>query len=163
MTRCRNTHDIEAYLASKPTDIRFPLPSTLSDQPPFVPQTTTEEGTEKAGQAQFDETIRCPVYDATGECKHGLKCRFLGAHGRRDENGQVALLVDEERKAMTASTETEVNFVDAEILKQIRTKKVGFASYMYDLMFYTDLRSRCSFHILLQMPTSRSCKQARIN
>lgn len=75
-------------------------------------------------QPQFDETVRCPAYDAAGECKHGLKCRFLGAHCTRNEDGNVALLVDDEKKAIAASTETELNFVDADILKEIRTKKV---------------------------------------
>ena len=77
-----------------------------------------------ADPAQFDETIRCPGYEATGECKLGLRCRFLGAHGRRDENGNVILLVDDEKRAVAASTETEMNFVDGDILKEIRTKKV---------------------------------------
>ena len=79
---------------------------------------------------QFDETVYCPVYSAVGECNLGLKCRFLGAHCQRNDDGHVVLLVDEDKKAVAASTETELNFVDGDILKCIRTKKVSASLFL---------------------------------
>lgn len=71
-----------------------------------------------------DFSTKCPVFERTGECKHGLKCRFLGGHVREGENGALELFTDEEKKAHAAATETELNFIDPTTLKLIRTKKV---------------------------------------
>lgn len=111
-------------MAAKPKDIRFPPLSALSDAPPFVAQSEQDEEMQDVDKPPFDQTVYCPVFEATGSCKAGLKCRFLGGHARRDESGQTVLVFDEEKQALTASTETEVNFVDGELLKQMRTKKV---------------------------------------
>lgn len=69
-------------------------------------------------------TTTCAVFQRTGECKYGLKCRFLGNHARSQENGELELVVDEEKKARAAVAETELNFIDADSLRKIRTKKV---------------------------------------
>ncbi|KAI0340341.1 zinc finger dihydrouridine synthase [Trametopsis cervina] len=119
---CRNTHDIDAYLAAKPKDIRFPQISALSDAPPFVTHQADDEEMSDAAAA-FNSAIRCPVFEVTGDCRHGLKCRFLAGHARKDEHGQTILVVDENRKALSAVSEAELNAVDGDILKEIRTKK----------------------------------------
>lgn len=119
-------------------DIRFPPVSAISEDPPFVQQAVADEVMNEGDQPRFDETTYCPVYDRTGECQLGLKCRFLGAHGKREESGQVVLIVDDEKKAIAASTETELNFVDADDLKNIRTKKVS-ASYSILCLQCTDM------------------------
>ena len=75
-------------------------------------------------KSSLDANTTCPIFQKIGECKHGLKCRFLGSHSRIQENGELELIVDEEKKARVAASETEVNFIDADTLRKIRTKKV---------------------------------------
>jgi tRNA-dihydrouridine synthase 3 len=62
-----------------------------------------------------------------GRCKHGFKCRFLGAHVKIAENGlfdDLSLVVDEEKAAHTAVSAVELNFIDPTVRKQLRTRKV---------------------------------------
>ncbi|KAI0654125.1 zinc finger dihydrouridine synthase [Cubamyces menziesii] len=123
-SECRYTHDVSAYLAAKPRDIHFPSSDDLSSDPPFVrlPDVEmSEEGAETTNS--LDPTTTCPVFQRTGECRHGLKCRFLGSHVKRKDNGELELVVDEDKKARVAAAETEVNFIDADTLRKIRTKK----------------------------------------
>lgn len=75
-------------------------------------------------QSSLDLTTTCPIFQRMGECKHGLKCRFLGNHVRTKESGELELVVDEEKKARATVAETELNFIDADSLRKIRTKKV---------------------------------------
>ena len=56
----------------------------------------------ETSSASIDASAKCPVYETTGECKHGLKCRFLGGHVRKSEDGQYHLTVNEELKAKAA-------------------------------------------------------------
>ena len=81
------------------------------------------------GSTSLDPTTTCPVFQRTGECKHGLKCRFLGNHVRRREDGELDLITDEDKKAHVAAAEAEVNFIDGDTLRKIRTKKVRRLSY----------------------------------
>ncbi|KAI0357848.1 zinc finger dihydrouridine synthase [Trametes cingulata] len=123
-SECRFTHDISAYLAAKPRDIHFPSPEDLSDSPPFVrlPDVEMSENGD-ASKTSLDFTTTCPIFQHTGECRHGLKCRFLGNHVRTKENGELGLVVDEEKKARLIAAETELNFIDGDTLRKIRTKK----------------------------------------
>ncbi|KAI0672475.1 zinc finger dihydrouridine synthase [Trametes maxima] len=123
---CRFTHDVTAYLAAKPRDIHFPSCEDLSDQPPFVRLPDVEmgdSGDASESKTSLDPTTTCAIFQHTGDCKHGLKCRFLGNHAKTDEDGKLELIVDEEKKARLAAAETEVNFIDADTLRKIRTKK----------------------------------------
>ncbi|EIW53580.1 zinc finger dihydrouridine synthase [Trametes versicolor FP-101664 SS1] len=121
---CRSTHDVAAYLAAKPKDIHFPSPEDLSNTPPFVrlPDVEMVEDGD-ASRSSLDVTTTCAVFQRTGECKYGLKCRFLGNHAKLQESGELELIVDEEKKARAAVAETELNFIDADSLRKIRTKK----------------------------------------
>ena len=76
-------------------------------------------------KSSLDPTTTCAIFDRVGECKHGLKCRFLGAHARTREDGELELVTDEEKKARCVAAEAEVNFIDADTLRKIRTKKVS--------------------------------------
>ncbi|EMD37135.1 hypothetical protein CERSUDRAFT_137621 [Gelatoporia subvermispora B] len=120
---CRNTHDVAAYLAAKPKDIRFPLAIQLSDLPPFLETPGDDEEMADGETQSLDFSTICPVFEATGECRYGLKCRFLGGHVRKDENRSLELVINEEKKARAATQETELNFIDAGSLKSLRTKK----------------------------------------
>lgn len=115
---------MKAYLAAKPKDIRFPQTSDLTDAPPFVTVSNEDETMADAAEPSIDWSAKCPVFEAVGECSQGLKCRFLGGHARKGENGEIALATDEEKKAREAIAQTEVNFVTGETLKAIRSKKV---------------------------------------
>ncbi|KAI9438244.1 zinc finger dihydrouridine synthase [Lactarius indigo] len=123
-SECRLSHDIRAYLDAKPSDIIFPSASTLRNEPPFVslPGTSANE-TERSEGSSIDSTTRCPVFEAMGTCRLGLKCRFLGGHVRTAEEGTVALVEDEDKKALTLTTNTELNFISPATLKLLRSKK----------------------------------------
>ncbi|KAI0299405.1 zinc finger dihydrouridine synthase [Multifurca ochricompacta] len=108
-SECRFSHDIPAYLDAKPRDIFFPSDIT--------------EVTEGTLESSIDFSTRCPVFEATGSCRVGLKCRFLGGHMRKAEDGTVALVEDEEKRKLTLSATTELNFVSPGMLKLLRSKK----------------------------------------
>ena len=125
--RCRRSHDISAYLKAKPRDIFFPSESMLSNEPPFVGLPDTANGIKEESEEPFesesvDFLTRCPPFETTGSCRIGLKCRFLGGHMRKAEDGTVSLVEDEEKKRATLTT--ELNFVSPSTLKLLRTKKV---------------------------------------
>jgi tRNA-dihydrouridine synthase 3 len=122
--RCRSTHNVEEYLAAKPRDLRFPPVSSISIEAPFVATIDGDETIVDNQNPSIDFSTICPVFESTGECRHGLRCRYLGGHVRKTEEGKVELFVDEEKKARTIVAETELNFVMGDTLKQIRSKKV---------------------------------------
>ena len=122
ISRCRFTHDIHAYLAAKPRDIKLPLASSITNTPPFV---ATETNDESAPGSSLDPSTTCPYFEEAGECRLGLKCRFLGAHARLDGDGAVTLITDEEKKSRIASTNAELNQVSAETLKLLRQHKAS--------------------------------------
>ncbi|OAX43757.1 FMN-linked oxidoreductase [Rhizopogon vinicolor AM-OR11-026] len=120
---CRFTHDVAAYFAAKPRDIRFPSITNISDVPPFIVGMDVEEDS-SASCESLDHHTTCPSFTESGICRLGLKCRFLGAHAKRDVvTGAITLLEDEEKRAQTALSATELNFVNAETLKLLRSKK----------------------------------------
>lgn len=121
--RCRNTHDIDAYLAAKPKDIHFPSLTDLTTVLPFVHIADTEMV--DAGCPSLDNSTVCPVFIVRGECNHGFKCRFLGNHVCKDESGRWKVTQNEDRQALAAVTEQELNFIGPDSLKQVRSKKVG--------------------------------------
>jgi tRNA-dihydrouridine synthase 3 len=122
-SECRLSHDIPAYLNAKPRDILFPSESMLSNEPPFVALPSAASGTEEPEEPSVDFPTRCPVFEATGSCRLGLKCRFLGGHMRKAEDGTVSLVEDEERKSVALTANTELNYVSPTTLKLLRTKK----------------------------------------
>lgn len=78
-------------------------------------------------QSSLGPTTICPVYSETGKCKHGFKCRFLGAHVKVARNGisdESSLVVDGDKVAHAAVSAVELNFVDPDVRKQLRTRKV---------------------------------------
>ncbi|KIJ16316.1 hypothetical protein PAXINDRAFT_168462 [Paxillus involutus ATCC 200175] len=119
---CRFTHDVSAYLAAKPRDIRLPPASSLMNIPPFVVPEITDQSVE-GKQPSLDLGTTCPCFEEAGECRLGFKCRFLGAHASMDESGVIAIVIDEKKKSRVALTNTELNQVSAETLKLLRQKK----------------------------------------
>ena len=97
----------------------------LSNESPFVslPHAHANEN-EVSEKSSLDPSTQCPVFEATGSCRLGLKCRFLGSHVRKAEDGTIALVEDESKKALTLTANTELNFISPAILKLLRTKKV---------------------------------------
>lgn len=128
--RCRFTHDISGYLSQKPQDIHFPATSDLSNNPPFVnlppPTPPRDEEGPRSPAASLDRETICPIFAESGTCRHGLKCRFLGAHVQAREDGTLEPAVDEERVAPAAVASKELNYAGADVLKLLRTKKVSF-------------------------------------
>jgi tRNA-dihydrouridine synthase 3 len=118
--RCRFTHDISAYLAAKPKDIHYSPSAPLSEVSPFIQH---EDCVMEVDYPSLDASTICPIFSETGECRYGLKCRFLGAHVRRDADGQLLLVQDEDKKARSAVIAREVNFMDPDTLKLLRSKK----------------------------------------
>ncbi|KIJ63693.1 hypothetical protein HYDPIDRAFT_92327 [Hydnomerulius pinastri MD-312] len=120
---CRFTHDIPSYLAAKPRDIRLPPASSLATAPPFVFTDDTDQPAAEGDLSSLNFGTTCPCFEEAGECRLGLKCRFLGAHARKDENGVLTLVTDEEKKSRIALTNSELNQVSAEALKLLRQRK----------------------------------------
>jgi tRNA-dihydrouridine synthase 3 len=77
---------------------------------------------------EFNTT--CPVFEETGECKHGFKCRFLGGHAHKDEAGNLVLIQDEEKIARSAVSAKELNFMSPDTLKLLRSKKVRHIHFL---------------------------------
>ena len=119
---CKFTHDINAYLAEKPQDIRFPLPEELVTDSPFI----------KVSPG-LEHRIKCSVFEDTGTCKHGYKCRFLGGHSRvvsaldAPEGAQpsMELIVDQEKIEARRPFVGEWNVLPIEKLKAIRSRNVS--------------------------------------
>lgn len=91
---------------------------------PSAAKGVEEESEEPIESEVVDFPTRCPPFETTGSCRIGLKCRFLGGHMRKDEDGKVSLVEDEEKKRATLTANTELNFVSPLTLKLLRTKKV---------------------------------------
>jgi tRNA-dihydrouridine synthase 3 len=157
VVRCRFTHDISAYLAAKPRDILFPSASSLTEFPPFV-QARHDSSSNDAATSTIDFDTVCPVFEETGHCRHGLKCRFLGGHAQRGDDGEIVLVVDTEKEARAAISTTELNFVDADTLKLLRSRKVG-SHGCCGVYSYTILVSSPYFRSLLARITSNRWKR----
>ena len=77
--------------------------------------------------SSLDPTTVCPVHSEIGKCKYGFKCRFLGAHvkvAEDDFSDELSLVVDGDRVALAAVSASELNFIDPDVRKQLRTRKV---------------------------------------
>ena len=122
--RCRFTHEIPEYLAVKPKDIKFPSSRDLASSPPFLKQPEGDGCSRNTDLPSVDFSTTCAIFEESGSCKYGFKCRFLGAHVLEGENNTLELVTDADRQARSALTATELNFIDADIRKQLRTKKV---------------------------------------
>ncbi|KAG1743735.1 uncharacterized protein EDB91DRAFT_1236703 [Suillus paluster] len=120
---CRFTHDVDSYLAAKPRDIRFPSIPKISDVAPFIMGMEEDGSTADDSLSSLDQHTSCPSFGESGFCRLGLKCRFLGAHAKCDVTGVITLVEDEEKRAQTALSSTELNFVSADTLKLLRSKK----------------------------------------
>ena len=122
-SRCRFTHDVRTYLSVKPRDIKFPSSKDLSTTPPFVVPPAT--GEIDHAFASVDFATLCPVFEESGLCRHGLKCRFLGGHARKVDNDPgIEVVKDQKREDKVRNTFTELNFLGPGTLKLLRTKQV---------------------------------------
>lgn len=87
---CKFSHDWTAYFKSKPADLPFVEGYTTEE--PFVQYAQATVGgaeTDSVGRA-IDLKTRCPVYADLGYCPFGWKCRFLGGHVRKVQEGEGA-------------------------------------------------------------------------
>ncbi|KAK7444511.1 tRNA-dihydrouridine synthase 3 [Stygiomarasmius scandens] len=116
---CRHSHDIPAYLEAKPADLRFPTVAEVLDAPKTSGETEPTSG-----------PIICPVFEEFGECKYGFKCRYLSAHVRKDDSGNLTLVVDEDKRANAALNANEANYITPDVQKLLRTKK--YPTPIYD-------------------------------
>ncbi|KAJ6587378.1 hypothetical protein B0H10DRAFT_2093936 [Mycena sp. CBHHK59/15] len=88
--KCRNNHDMSGYLAAKPQDLRLPQRDEVKDLP--IPTSTSSEmavdSSEPAPAPTFYRSkVICPIFEDTGECRFGFRCRFLNGHLRDDGSG----------------------------------------------------------------------------
>lgn len=92
---CKHDHDLAAFMASRPADIKRALPATPDDLTPVETSQT------------------CPVFLSLGACPYGFKCRFGESHMRKVEDGQGfmqsgwELIVDEEKVAQRQAEKGE--------------------------------------------------------
>ncbi|ESK90652.1 trna-dihydrouridine synthase 3-like [Moniliophthora roreri MCA 2997] len=117
---CRYNHDVKGYLEGKPGDIRL----RTVDEVLVLGEEVFKSGYGEGGEG--GDGVRCPVFEERGECRYGYKCRFLSAHVTKSEAGELELVKDEEKKAQTAISMQEVNFVGPDTQKLLRTKKFPF-------------------------------------
>ncbi|TFK29500.1 zinc finger dihydrouridine synthase [Coprinopsis marcescibilis] len=120
---CRFTHDVVTYLESKTPDLRIPQVSEISDAVPFV---TSEISTIRKPGSKYpnvDYGTECPIFQESGECRYGYKCRFMGGHASEDAEGNITLTENQDKKAQAALTTHEMNFASAEVQKLLRSKK----------------------------------------
>jgi tRNA-dihydrouridine synthase 3 len=112
----------------------------LSNEPPFVALPSAAKGIEEESEEPFesesvDFPTRCLPFETTGSCRLGLKCRFLGGHMRKAEDGTVSSVEDEGKKRATLTANTELNFVSPSTLKLLRAKKVDlfFSPFIFEV------------------------------
>ncbi|KAJ6616709.1 hypothetical protein B0H10DRAFT_2036019 [Mycena sp. CBHHK59/15] len=127
--KCRNNHDMSGYLAAKPQDLRLPQRDEVKDLP--IPTSTSSEmavdSSEPAPAATFSRSkIICPIFEETGECRFGFRCRFLNGHLRDDGSGIPELTKDEDKMAYAALTTVEANRLSSHMQKLLRSKKYPF-------------------------------------
>ncbi|KAJ7613036.1 zinc finger dihydrouridine synthase [Roridomyces roridus] len=119
--KCRNNHDVEAYLAAKPADLRFPQREDVADIPLPGAMDVVEEGGYSDSWKPF-----CPVFEEAGECRYGFRCRFLGAHLHNSDSGTPELVKDSQKIEYAAGANVETNRISGHAQKLLRTKKYPF-------------------------------------
>ena len=109
----------------KPKDISYTPDAPFSVTSPYIQLSMHSPSNEKSeNEASIDYSTSCPVFQERGECRHGLRCRFLDNHVRYTTNEGIALVEDAEKVAQRKLETTELNSIDLDVLKQIRSKKV---------------------------------------
>jgi hypothetical protein len=69
--RCRFSHDIGAYLAAKPQDLRIPSTSEFTDTSPFGPDLSSVTKPHPR-YPNVDAATQCPIFAEMGECRSVL-------------------------------------------------------------------------------------------
>ncbi|KXN88416.1 tRNA-dihydrouridine(47) synthase [NAD(P)(+)] [Leucoagaricus sp. SymC.cos] len=141
--KCKFAHDIFAYLNVKVHDLHIPDTSEISDSAPFV-EADRPVRKPHPDHPSLDLDTTCPVFAETGECRYGFKCRFLGAHIRTD-GADLTLVGDEDKKARSALTANELNYVGNNVLTALRTKKYPLplaTAYLEELRSVEDKAQR---------------------
>lgn len=85
---CKFSHDWSEYFAAKPRDLSYVKGYTIEE--PFVQYEGVRMGggeEDTIGRA-IDLNTTCPVYLDLGYCPFGWKCRFLGGHVKRVDDGE---------------------------------------------------------------------------
>lgn len=141
--KCRMSHDLEGYLKTKEADLKMPQRGDLREEAPFVViedpvKGENEKGVEgeERGTGSIDIFTNCPVYDALGHCPQGWKCRYLGGHVRKAEEGTTANAAvdgwilkgdDEEKMKMVQEREMdgEMNFVPGGMMYALKGRRVS--------------------------------------
>lgn len=151
---CKFNHNIEAYLKTKPGDLRWmgsvdeaiTVAYSTGLLSSGVDGTEGNAGTMDLAGAKGETTI-CPVLQDVGTCKAGFKCRYLGAHCVVGEDGKHVLTStpvssisdsippsskddptthDPRTGTLTSSGGSELNYISAQTQKLLRTKKYVF-------------------------------------
>ncbi|CAK5284678.1 unnamed protein product [Mycena citricolor] len=137
---CRNSHDVAKYLEEKPPGMRLPVAEDVQHmalplRASSVKETAGEGQTEMEVDVEPDymkytrpvpgEPAACPLWEALGECRYGLRCRYSAAHTTISATDPTAFenLKNDERIAVAASTEAEMNRVDVSVLRALKGKK----------------------------------------
>lgn len=123
-TSCRFSHDLGAYLDTKPKDLFWPSETpTFSTSVPFAPEHTFAAS--RLGPS-IDAQTSCPIFLRLGDCRYGLKCRFLGGHVKAADPNENSGIPVEVVKVDCPSPPEEINFVHNSTLKELRSRKVPY-------------------------------------
>ncbi|KAH7101228.1 FMN-linked oxidoreductase [Auriculariales sp. MPI-PUGE-AT-0066] len=110
--KCKYAHDIQGFLDTKPVDLIFPDAARLVSEPPYILPT--------------EDVGVCPVFAEEGICRLGWKCRFLGTHLSKTEDGKPELIRDDAKASVVKERVQELNFVQFDVLKALHRRQYAF-------------------------------------
>ena len=135
---CKFAHTWEEYFKTKPQDVHYDPSAEFQTTPPFVLGNEVVSAGDDVVGRRLDTTTVCPVKRDLGWCPYGMKCRFLGSHLKRVEEGdngkgkgaeneryggwELTDHVEPEQKAGWKQGET--NWQDHEVIRKLRFHSV---------------------------------------
>jgi tRNA-dihydrouridine synthase 3 len=133
---CKFAHTWEEYFKTKPQDVHYDPIAEFQTTPPFVLGNQVVSAGEDVVGKRLDTTTICPVKRDLGWCPYGMKCRFLGSHLKRVEDGDHSKGAENERYGgweLTDHVELEqkagwkqgeTNWQDHEVIRKLRFHSV---------------------------------------
>ncbi|KAK4684125.1 tRNA-dihydrouridine synthase 3, partial [Tremellales sp. Uapishka_1] len=147
---CKFKHDWSGYFEVKPHDISFHSADELRGEEPYVVQSERIPGGEDAVGTTLDLGTECFVMKDLGLCPFGWRCRFLGGHvEKRQEGVEGNVLGDwvlqqgkvEEEKGWTRR---ETNWINSDVISQIRN---GSYEYPFSSAYLAKVEPEKSFSL----------------
>ena len=132
---CKFAHNWNGYFAVKPHDIHYDPALEITKDSPFMEcRNRLEGGVDNTGRT-VDLGTTCPVFADLGHCPYGWRCRFLGGHVKRVEEGDDQAmtcagrlgeweLLGKRGESSGAWRNRETNWPDHEMMTRLRRNQV---------------------------------------